>query len=452
MTKEKNYIDASFINDYKHYSFDDFIKCDSNNELVNKCIVVAEMQENKCNPLYIYGDRGMGKTHLLFAIGSLAYKNNTKLRILYVTGECFCKEFINSINSDSIECFKNEYNNLDMLLIDNIDDLRGKEQTQKVFLEIFNMLHEQKKQIVVSSRIPMRNMKGYVDDKIRSRCYWGSNYKIELPDYLARVKILKNQEKMNNPKYEIDENVINYIANSDKTNIREMISSLKIVILQTKIRRQKVNLEDAKTMLTLGFKQSKDIENMEFKNLGEEVSFVENDEKFVNSYVVLDLETTGLSPNKNEIIEIAAIKVKNNKVLEVYNKLIKPDNDISEFITSITDISREMIVNAPKINEVIKEFNDFIKDEIIIGYNICFDLNFISDKSVKYLGRDINNKYIDVMKLVKKIFPQIKHYKQTDIASLFNIDTDSAHRALKDCEMCKCIYEKIKIIGLPKEV
>lgn len=190
---------------------------------------------------------------------------------------------------------------------------------------------------------------------------------------------------------------------------------------------------------------------MGFEETKNESTFFENDEKFVNDYVVLDLETTGLSPNKNEIIEIAAIKVKNDKVLEVYNKLIKPDNGISEFITSITDISKEMIENAPNIKDVIKEFNDFINDEIIIGYNICFDLNFISDKSIKHLGKDINNKYIDVMKLVKTVFPQIKHYKQTDIADLFNIDTDSAHRALKDCEMCKKIYEKIKIIGLPKE-
>ena len=190
---------------------------------------------------------------------------------------------------------------------------------------------------------------------------------------------------------------------------------------------------------------------MGFEETKNESTFFENDEKFVNDYVVLDLETTGLSPNKNEIIEIAAIKVKNDKVLEVYNKLIKPDNGISEFITSITDISKEMIENAPNIKDVIKEFNDFINDEIIIGYNICFDLNFISDKSIKHLGKDINNKYIDVMKLVKTVFPQIKHYKQTDIASLFNIDTNSAHRALKDCEMCKSIYDKIKFIGLPKE-
>ena len=189
---------------------------------------------------------------------------------------------------------------------------------------------------------------------------------------------------------------------------------------------------------------------MGFEDIKNETSFIENEEEFVNDYVVLDLETTGLSPNKNEIIEIAAIKVKNDKVLEVYNKLIKPDNGISEFITSITDISKEMIENAPNIKDVIKEFNDFINDEIIIGYNICFDLNFISDKSIKHLGKDINNKYIDVMKLVKTVFPQIKHYKQTDIADLFNIDTDSAHRALKDCEMCKKIYDKIKIIGLPK--
>ena len=146
---------------------------------------------------------------------------------------------------------------------------------------------------------------------------------------------------------------------------------------------------------------------MGFEEIKNESSFFENDAKLVNDYVVLDLETTGLSPNKNEIIEIAAIKVKNNKVLEVYNKLIKPDNGISEFITSITDISKEMIENAPNIKDVIKEFNDFINDEIIIGYNICFDLNFISDKSVKYLGKDINNKYIDVMKLVKKYFRKL---------------------------------------------
>lgn len=184
-------------------------------------------------------------------------------------------------------------------------------------------------------------------------------------------------------------------------------------------------------------------------NEKDNIIFVENNDKLVSSYVVLDIETTGLSPSKNEIIELAAIKVKNNKVLEVYNKLIKPQENISELITSITNISKEMIENSPTIDEIISDFYGFIKDEIIIGYNVCFDLKFINDKCNKYLGFSISNKYIDVMRLVKMIFPNIHHYKQTDIADLFNINIDSAHRALKDCEICNSIYERIKIIGLP---
>lgn len=167
---------------------------------------------------------------------------------------------------------------------------------------------------------------------------------------------------------------------------------------------------------------------------------------FPNEYVVVDIETTGLSPEYDEIIEIGAIRVKDDVVIDKFQSLVKPQHKINEFIEKLTGITNEMLENSPKLNSVLPSLKNFIADSCIIGYNVNFDLNFLYDSFFKELGFELKNNYVDVLRITRLIVnkDEIQNRKLKNIAKYFNLEVDGIHRASKDCILTLQIFIKLQ--------
>ncbi len=161
---------------------------------------------------------------------------------------------------------------------------------------------------------------------------------------------------------------------------------------------------------------------------------------FPDQYTVIDIETTGLSPVWDEIIEIAAIRYEKGVKIAEYFTLVHPKNEVDEYITELTGITNEMLADAPTIGECIGAFVDFAGDSILIGYNVNFDINFLYDSMVQHLNKPLSNDFVDVMRIARKELPELKHHRQADILAFFNINIERAHRALIDCESCHSCF------------
>lgn len=164
---------------------------------------------------------------------------------------------------------------------------------------------------------------------------------------------------------------------------------------------------------------------------------------FIDDYIVLDLETTGLDPQFDEIIEIAAIKFVNGTKVSEYTTLIKPDNKIDGYIEQLTGITNEMVKNAPKIKNVLPELIQYIGDSVVIAHNANFDINFIYDNCINYLNQAFQNNFIDTMRISRRLFKDIRH-RLKDLAKEFNIPIDVLHRAKSDCDITQKIYQYMK--------
>ena len=158
------------------------------------------------------------------------------------------------------------------------------------------------------------------------------------------------------------------------------------------------------------------------------------------NYTVIDIETTGLSPLEDEIIELSALKVRDNKVVKEFSSLINPNKEISDFISSLTGITQSMVQNAPDIKTVLPLFIDFIGDDTVLGHNVSFDLGFIRTKYKRCFGLDFHNQQTDTMKIAKKAI-KLRNYKLTTIAQYYHIDTRNNHRGLKDCYITFEVYK-----------
>lgn len=169
---------------------------------------------------------------------------------------------------------------------------------------------------------------------------------------------------------------------------------------------------------------------------------------YPDDYTVLDIETTGLSPQNDYITEISAIKYRNNRRVDEFSSLVKPELSIPYYITRLTGINDAMVADAPAIDEVILSFVDFLADDIIAGYNVAFDLSFIAENLAGYYAKRLANDYVDVMKLAQNELPFLGRYKQTAVAEYFNIATAGAHRALVDCGICNGCYQKLKELAV----
>lgn len=172
---------------------------------------------------------------------------------------------------------------------------------------------------------------------------------------------------------------------------------------------------------------------------------------FPDNYIVLDIETTGLSPQYCEIIELAAIKIKDGQVDATFNSLVKPSSEIPEFIQNLTGITNSMVDNAPSILEIFPSFLNFIGNDILVGHNIPFDINFISKAAFDITGETIHNDYIDTARIAKKILCTLDNHKLSTIASYFGINQENAHRALDDCYTTNEIFKHLEIENVNKE-
>ena len=173
-------------------------------------------------------------------------------------------------------------------------------------------------------------------------------------------------------------------------------------------------------------------------------------------YIVFDLETTGVNPDKDDIIEISALKVRDHEVKEEYSALVNPGRHIPAQATAVNGITDEMVADAPDIKTVMAQFMEFIGDGVLVGHNIhTFDTNFIYDAAWEAFGKELSNDYIDTLYMARRCLAELSHHRLTDVAAYFQIETKGAHRALADCLMNqKCFEElgKLQKSGEDKEL
>lgn len=230
-------IDSSLI---PRYTFESFVIGVSNRFAHAACLAVAERPAQAYNPLFIYGGVGLGKTHLMHAIGHYVKSRNPLAKVSYLSSERFTNEFITAIRDNRTESFRNRYRSIDVLLIDDIQFLANKEQTQEEFFHTFNSLHEAGKQIIISSDRPPREIPT-LEDRLRSRFEWGLITDIQPPDLETRIAILQRKAKSDG--LEIQEAVLAYIANQVDSNIRELEGALIRVIAYSSLVNEDVSTE-----------------------------------------------------------------------------------------------------------------------------------------------------------------------------------------------------------------
>jgi len=223
------------------YTFDTFVIGSGNRFAHAASLAVAEAPAKAYNPLFIYGGVGLGKTHLMHAIGHYVLEQNPSAKVVYLSSEKFTNEFINSIRDNKAVEFRNQYRNVDVLLIDDIQFLAGKEQTQEEFFHTFNTLHEESKQIVISSDRPPKEIPT-LEDRLRSRFEWGLITDIAPPDLETRIAILRKKAKADGL-IDIPNEVMLYIANQIDSNIRELEGALIRVVAYSSLVNTDINID-----------------------------------------------------------------------------------------------------------------------------------------------------------------------------------------------------------------
>ncbi|MDJ0333684.1 chromosomal replication initiator protein DnaA [Salinibacterium sp. G-O1] len=228
------------------YSFDNFVIGGSNRFAHAAAVAVAEAPAKAYNPLFIYGESGLGKTHLLHAIGHYAESLYPGIRVRYVSSEEFTNDFINSIANNRASVFQSRYREIDILLIDDIQFLQGKDSTQEAFFHTFNTLHDHNKQLVITSDLPPKHLTGF-EDRMRSRFEWGLITDVQAPDLETRIAILR--KKAQSEKLQIGNDILEYMATKVSSNIRELEGTLIRVTAFASLNKQSVDLALVQTVL-----------------------------------------------------------------------------------------------------------------------------------------------------------------------------------------------------------
>ncbi|MGE4588149.1 MAG: chromosomal replication initiator protein DnaA [Acidaminococcaceae bacterium] len=229
------------------YLFENFVIGNSNRFAHAAALAVAEAPAKVYNPLFLYGDVGLGKTHLMHAIGNRVKQKYPEMKVLYISSETFTNEMIFSIQKNSMEAFRNKYRNIDCLLIDDIQFLRKKESTQEEFFHTFNALHDANKQIIISSDRKPKEIET-LESRLRSRFEWGLTADIQAPDLETRMAILR--EKADREDIIIPNDVILFIASAIETNIREIEGAFTRVSAYASFNGGKITLEEARKALS----------------------------------------------------------------------------------------------------------------------------------------------------------------------------------------------------------
>ena len=238
------------------YTFDTFVVGKSNNFAHAASLAVVEAPGMAYNPLFLYGGVGLGKTHLMHAIGHAVKEANPAARIVYVTSEMFTNDMIEAVRAGKNVEFRQRYRNVDLLMIDDIQFIAGKQAVQEEFFNTFNTLHNAGKQIVISSDRPPKEIKA-LEERLSSRFEWGLVADIQAPDLETRTAILRNRAQ--NEHVEVGDDIINFIAENFVDNIRKLEGSLNRVIMYARLKRMPITLSFAKEAMKDMLPQKKDI-------------------------------------------------------------------------------------------------------------------------------------------------------------------------------------------------
>ena len=241
---QPTYVPPTFLN--PKYTFSNFVVGSSNQFAHAACKAVADMPARAYNPLFIYGGSGLGKTHLLHAIGHEAFKRERAARVCYISSERFINDLISSIQRDRMGEFRNRYRNMDVLLVDDIHYIAGKERTQEEFFHTFNTLHESHKQIVISADTFPKEIPG-LEERLRSRFEWGLIADIQPPDLETKVAILN--QKANEQKLNLPADVAHLIASRIKYNVRELEGCLLRISADSSITGRPIDVAMAEEVL-----------------------------------------------------------------------------------------------------------------------------------------------------------------------------------------------------------
>lgn len=251
----------SYTNLNPKYCFSTFVVGDNNRFAHAASLAVAEAPATAYNPLFLYGGVGLGKTHLMHAIGNEVLFNNKNLKVLYVTSERFTNEFIDALKSASTEKFRQKYRNIDVLLIDDIQFIAGKERLQEEFFHTFNTLHESGKQIVLSSDRPPRDIP-LLEDRLKSRFEWGLIADVSMADYETRLAILR--KKKDEKHLIIDDEILSDIAAKIDSNIRELEGVFNKLVAQSSLTHTPITMEMAEKAINDIIRQKASVISIEY--------------------------------------------------------------------------------------------------------------------------------------------------------------------------------------------
>ncbi len=270
------------------FTFENFVVGSSNRFAHAACLAVAESPAKAYNPLFIYGRVGLGKTHLLQAITNKIHAHNPKIKHCYLSSERFTNELIDAIRNRSTNQFRQKYRNIDVLLIDDIHFIAGKESTQEEFFHTFNTLHDNRKQIIISSDRPPKDISN-LEERLSSRFAWGLITDIQPPDFETRVAILR--KKIEREPVQVPDDVLDFIAQEIKTNIRELEGALIRVVAYSLLEEKPISLNMAKVIL-------KDMVQEKTKNIG--INLIQN--KVAQFYNISISEFSAKRRNKNIVL------------------------------------------------------------------------------------------------------------------------------------------------------
>ena len=268
------------------YTFETFVVGNNNRFAHAAAIAVGDKPGESYNPLFLYGGVGLGKTHLMHAIGNRILQNNKSAKILYVTSEKFTNQLINAIKDNKNEVFRNRYRTIDVLLIDDIQFIAGKERVQEEFFHTFNALYEDKKQIIISSDKPPREIQ-FLEDRLKSRFEWGLLADISCPDYETRLAILR--KKAQEEKILVDDTILANIANKIDSNIRELEGVFNKIIATASLTHAPITIELAENTIN------------EFKAASEKVLSSDFVKETVAKYFNINKDDLASNKRSNEI-------------------------------------------------------------------------------------------------------------------------------------------------------